>query len=508
MTFYRAFKGRWRQRVCLSESSANAWGLYEMHGNVLEWCADAWLGTTRHAERDPLGPTKWAAERVLRGGSWYSSARTPSVGVPARYKRSGRETSFSAFVAPEFRMARSRRRRGESGGAERPDRSGSVRRSRARALFRRRRGCRDFSARRALRHPQRLRAAHCRAPDRPKWASAIGRDRFGLWTEIEAPAAAGPVRQKLRWINPGRFLMGSPRERARTFDFGGSPARGDDRTGFWLFDTACTQALVGGRDGRQSEPVSRAPTARSSKCHGTTRRQFLDRSMRLFRISAFLCPARHNGNMPAGPGRRRRSASATTSRPSWSITMATILMPAAPKGSIGKETAPVASLPPNAWGLYEMHGNVWEWVEDDWHDDYVGAPSDGTAWRDAVRATDRGSVLDPSRLWAEPDASLGSALGSHARKSLRKQRKLGCEARLARRFLGQLARGTPAQRTGTRTLRRAARRFRLSLRPSSGVSRAGRDAASPAQRSGADRRVGLAAERTGRQRPRRLGECG
>lgn len=34
----------------------------------------------------------------------------------------------------------------------------------------------------------------------------------------------------------------------------------------------------------------------------------------------------------------------------------------------------------NAFGLYDMHGNVWEWVQDVWHDDYNGAPTDGSAW--------------------------------------------------------------------------------------------------------------------------------
>ena len=44
------------------------------------------------------------------------------------------------------------------------------------------------------------------------------------------------------------------------------------------------------------------------------------------------------------------------------------------------ETHPVGQKQPNQLGIYDLSGNVWEWCEDDWHDDYKGAPEDGTAW--------------------------------------------------------------------------------------------------------------------------------
>ncbi len=79
-----------------------------------------------------------------------------------------------------------------------------------------------------------------------------------------------------------------------------------------------------------------------------------------------------------------------------------------------ERTHPVGQMKASAIGLHDMHGNVWEWVQDNWHSDYKGAPSDGSAWLsggDPARRVVRGGAWDinppylrsANRIRVEPD---------------------------------------------------------------------------------------------------------
>ncbi len=75
-----------------------------------------------------------------------------------------------------------------------------------------------------------------------------------------------------------------------------------------------------------------------------------------------------------------------------------------------KSTAPVGSFPANAWSLHDMHGNAYEWVEDIWHDNYQGAPVDGSAWIDVEGKNSSRDRVSRDSCWYQFPKTLRSAV--------------------------------------------------------------------------------------------------
>jgi formylglycine-generating enzyme required for sulfatase activity len=402
----------------------NGWGLYQMHGNVWEWVQDAWH---RHYQGAPTDRAAWEtaeprADRVIRGGSWnYDAGRCRSAyRLRSRPDDRGRDLGFRCArvqlreparpEAERVELARPGPRSGSGRGGTDPARGAEQDRA-ATLLLRLDTGTSaaaelpDAPALEIRTDRETLILHRCA---RPAWASAMGRDRFGLWAELSIQDSAGEaVVQRLRWIPPGRFLMGSPAGEPGRYDNEGPQHPVTIAQGFWLFDTPCTQALwvALGLENRSRFQDSARPVEQVS--WDDIQQRFLPALNE--RIEGFVLPGKgfqlpseaqweyacRAGTQTAlytGPIEILGESNAPALDPiAWyrgnsgvdfelengedSSDWSGMQYPNARSGS-----HPVGRKLPNPWGLYDMLGNVWEWTQDSWHDSYEGAPTDGSAW--------------------------------------------------------------------------------------------------------------------------------
>ena len=218
----------------------------------------------------------------------------------------------------------------------------------------------------------------------PPWAVAWGDDRFGLWAEL----AVKTVVQRMRWIEPGWFWMGSvDAERALMRDKAWEGMAKDESPrhrvklthGFWLADTACTQALwlavVGGQNPSRFKDDPELPVEQVS--FGDVR-GFLQRLEGAYSEGRGAdLPTEAEWEYACRAGTHTAFAFGATVTPQQVNYNGDYPYGGAAKGLNRKRTVPVKALPANRWGLHQMHGNVWEWCDDELRDYADTAVVDG-----------------------------------------------------------------------------------------------------------------------------------
>ena len=170
--------------------------------------------------------------------------------------------------------------------------------------------------------------------------------------------------QRLRWIEPGSFWMGSPASEKERFD-DEQRHRVTLTRGFWLADTACTQALwqaVMGSIPSDFKGNAQLPVEQVS--WDAVTRQFLAKlKQRLPGLEARL-PTEAEWEYACRAGTETPFHFGAQITPAHVNYDGNYPYAGGAKGEYRKKTVPVKSLPANAWGLYEVHGNVWEWCAD------------------------------------------------------------------------------------------------------------------------------------------------
>lgn len=215
-----------------------------------------------------------------------------------------------------------------------------------------------------LRPPRRMIVETADESERPPWASASGSDEYGRFVEI----AVGGLSQRFRWLEQGSFAMGSPTsERERSDDEVQHPVTLS--RGFWLADTACTQALWQAVTGANPSQFTDDPRNPAENVTWDDVQAFIaELNRRLPGLQARL-PSEAEWEYACRAGTKTPFSFGENITPEQVNYDGNHPYVGGEKGEYRQRTVPVGSLPPNAWGLYEMHGNVREWCAD-WYAAY------------------------------------------------------------------------------------------------------------------------------------------
>ncbi len=419
----------------VGQKRPNDLGLYDMLGNVWEWCADHWHDNYDGA---PADGSAWrdddaAAVRVMRGGSWGDRAGD----VRAACRDHNPPTNRYVFVG--FRCVRvqlSDKREAapvDRGAAQQAERRAAAR-STGDAVPAICLTPETASASIHLPPAGRIRIISDSAElefaqaGRPPWASHMGCDTHGLFVEF----TVGSVVQRLRWIPPGHFTMGSPKGEVGGWgDREGPQHEVTLATGFWMMDTPTRQdlwqAVMDDNPSRFKSPDRPVESIDFDAAEQFVKRlnersPGLDLALPSEAQWEYACRAGSTTATYAGDleilGERNAPV---LDRIAWyggnsgvgfelengsdSSDWKEVQYPNPRSG-----THPVGQKAPNDFGLHDMLGNVWEWCADHWHENYEGAPTDGSTWQDKRAAAGR---VWRGGSWADLAGAVRAACRDH-----------------------------------------------------------------------------------------------
>jgi formylglycine-generating enzyme required for sulfatase activity len=191
----------------------------------------------------------------------------------------------------------------------------------------------------------------------------LGVDEYGLYADLSIKN----ITQRFRWIEAGSFLMGSPEGEAERINREVQHEVTLTK-GFWLGDTTATQALwfavMGNNPSRFKDDVNN-PVENVSWDDAHT---FIDQLNQLNPDIHAQLPTEAQWEYACRAGTTTPFSSGNNISPEKVNYNGNLPYAGADKGLYRKKTVAVKSLPANPWGLYEMHGNVWEWCQDYWID--------------------------------------------------------------------------------------------------------------------------------------------
>lgn len=204
---------------------------------------------------------------------------------------------------------------------------------------------------------------------KPDWAAALGRDQYGLYADINLTP---DHLQRFRWIPAGTFLMGSPES---------EPERNDDETqhlvtltkGYWLADSTVTQD-------QWQAIMTRVPSYFRGKSLPVERvswdgaQGFIQLINSQHSLLEFKLPSEAEWEYACRAGTTTPFIYGENITPKQVNYDATKPYNNGEEGEYRRQTVTVKSLAANPWGLFEMHGNVWEWCLDEWNKDLGTAP--------------------------------------------------------------------------------------------------------------------------------------